>query len=413
MSSSADPRVFVCCSDCGKQLKAPISWMGRMLKCPGCETYFRAEKRTPDEQAALQPKKKKKTWSSSGSSKFVEDRKGLAELQALGLGIGLSLAGAALSLAGWYFVAMKLQGEARWFSLILGAAVGIGMYAGYRKADVAMGMLAALLALGAAIGGKFIMYHSFADAVAGSLGASDFTGARAVLYGELFAEKSEGKAINLVFGSRREQDKAHRDLQKVRKAVVAEVEGLTDQQVTDRIREMHQPVFTAELDDLLTEDELAARRLSQSQATDQQLDEVRAAVEKRLKAMSPPQLEAEYFRRWTPGAREEVAMLMSKVDEAIAIRDKQFDEDDTGAKTRLLGQTLVKNREAVAGLAGFDLYLTKLETQEKLSQVAVSEVKGGASTAAGMSLLSPRTAMWLFGVASLAFGFATGGRFNS
>lgn len=410
-SSSADPKIFVLCTDCTKQLKVPISWVGKMIKCPGCETHFLAEKRTPEEQAALLPKKKK---SSLSSSKFVEDRKGAAEFQALGLGIGLAVAGAALSLGLWYMIAMQLQSEARFCSLAVGAAVGIGMYAGYRKADAAMGALAALLAVGVAVGGIFMMYHSFADSVAGALGANDLKGPRSVWYGKLFAEKASGtSAANLLIGSEKEQSKAHRELQKVQREVAAEVGKMSDAEIVAKIRESEAENFKEGLTDFYVEAALRAKGLTLEGAADDAVAAEQEKASERVVKMKPADIEAAYLKQWSQEGREEVAMQMSEVDEAIAIRDKKFTEDDNAAKSRLLNETLVKHRETVAGLSGFDLYMKKLEVEEELSQVGLSAVKNVGNEVAGMSLMSPRTAFWLLAVGSIAFGFATGGRFAS
>lgn len=425
MSTSNEAKMTVACSSCGKQLRAPVSWQGKTIKCPGCGTSFRASATAPGARAANAPLPQSHSTANS-KPKFVEDRKGMDEFKALGAGIGLSLLGALLSVGIWYFVASVTKQEARWFSLAVGILVGLGMYAGYRKADFAMGALAALIALGTVIAGKYVMYSAFASELANEFTVTEVTGTRAVLFDEIYSQRTAGLNTGLFFRLAADDEdttlsssdkekiaKARRELKRIRAQVVDELKAMGDEEVMKKIRAEHEPRWKSGLEWIYTEEFVQQRGYSMDRVPGYAMDEESKKADEKVAKMKPEEIHKEYLAHQAKKLREDLPPRMAELDMLRAERDGKA-PTDPGPKAGQQAQWAEDHKKSIASLSDFDLYVTDLVVDAEKSQIESTKyIDAGAKVATGLSLMNPRSLFMILGTMSLAFGFATGGRFKS
>ncbi|MCB9852416.1 MAG: hypothetical protein H6819_04920 [Phycisphaerales bacterium] len=81
----------------------------------------------------------------------------------LGLGVGLSAAGALLGGIIWYVIAIKTDYEIGYVAILVGFLAGLGMMMGSKGENAFAGVIAAALGIGAIIGAKYMIISTLAE----------------------------------------------------------------------------------------------------------------------------------------------------------------------------------------------------------------------------------------------------------
>jgi hypothetical protein len=397
--SQVEQKISVKCSHCGKLLKAPPSWIGKNLKCPGCGKTFTAKAGGgPVPAALIHPSRV-----STPKIEFVEDRKGAAELKAMLLGLGLAFAGAGLGIGIWYVIGTAMKGEAPYFALAAGSLVGLGMYLGYRRADVAMGFLASMLALGTIITGKYVMYHAIADDIAQEFTIEEFSGPKAVAFQDLFEERS---ATLKEYSNEEdpEGDKMMADRVELRMKVMKEIEPMSDQEVRKRIIDTDLEKVNGYAADSVMTQAIHERGYAPDTIPGSAYRDASRVADARLEKMTPAEKKKIYYAAREGEIRPNLAKRIAELELV-----KQGKDVGQGVDPALLEE----KTKLVAAMKFDDLIVQDRVVDSENWQLSISTLKDkGAAVATGLSFFSPRQIMVTLGAMGMAFTFATGGKFK-
>ncbi len=195
--TSAQPEKIVIACQCGGKFRVPATAAGKKVKCPKCSTVLSISAPKP-KAAPAQPLPEDDDFLNS-----LAEQEGAAETMgpplpaiastprpasqrgskaaagfgaAAGVASGLALSaggfaiGVALSVVGgliggwvWYMIVIKTDYEIGYVAIGVGILTGAGMVIGYRQANAKAGLVAALIAVAAILGAKFMIISGAID----------------------------------------------------------------------------------------------------------------------------------------------------------------------------------------------------------------------------------------------------------
>lgn len=435
--SSGGAKISVACTSCGKALKAPAEWAGKMIKCPGCGSTFRigagpgAGAGGPRPAGSTVPQKVAPEKRAAASSRlgtaggFVEDRKGKAEAIALGAGMGLALLGAGLALGLWWVIGTALGNEARWFSMIAGPIIGLGMWLGYRKSDVMMGVVAAILAIAVCVGGRYMIYRSVINTVFEDESPKvEYQGVRLVMYEDLLSQRLEQDAdyqaasdelVKAMFEDKKSTGyrKAKRDIEtatiRVSGEVSKEIDALSDADIKKKLIEDPDQAWKSALESMQTEENVNKRGYAMDNVPGYAYDEESKRAEEYVANYTEESARAEYMKRSAAGWRESLVGDKVTVDQQRAALAGTGPIDEAAAREA--------HTKALASMTPEDLWLETRAVYADLIATRPPEedeeiVDEAAGFATGLSFMSMSSLIMIGISVSGAFAAATGGKFS-
>lgn len=396
MSTSTEPKISVACTHCGKLLKAPPSWIGKNLKCPGCGKTFTAKKSGPSPAASLHPTRSPKV-------EFVEDRKGKAEFKAMMLGFGYSLGAAAIAIGIWYAIGSSTKGDARWFSLLIGPMVGVPMYLGYRKPDVLMGFLTAMIALGTIVFGRYVMYSAMADNLTSEMTVTELSGPKAVAFQDEFEEQE----MNLPEHSEEddpEGEKSDADRRALRERLIKQVDQLSEDSARQRILDMDFKQIDGYIESIAYTKAVNDSGYATDTAPGYVLDTASKTAEEVVKKMTPAEKKTKYLDARGKELRDELPNKMAELDIA-----RSGTESPNGVDPALVAA----KKKQIEKMKVEDLIVEERVVDAEQWQLSLKQLKDtGAKVATGLSFFSFRQLWMTLASMGLAFTCATGGKFK-
>ncbi len=436
--SGGGAKISVSCTSCGKALKAPAEWAGKMLKCPGCGSTFKVgagpaagpggprpagstvpQKVAPEKRAALSSR-------SGGSGGFVEDRKGKAEAIALGAGMGLALLGAGLALGLWWVIGTALGNEARWFSMLAGPIIGTGMWLGYRKSDVMLGVVAAILAIAVCVGGRYMIYRSVIHTVVEDNAPEvAYEGVRRLVYQNVLYERLEqdveyqaasDQLVQAVLEGKKSASyrTASRDMEaatnRVSGEVQKEIDALSDADIRKKLIEDPDQDWKYSLQSLQTEENVNKRGYAMDNVPGYAYDEESKRADEYVASYTEESARAEYMQRSAAGWRESLVGDKVKLDQqraALAGTGPIDEEASRQAHTKALASMAPEDLWLETQAVPADLYATRPPEED---EEIIDEAAGFAT---GLSFMSMGSLIMIGISVSGAFAAATGGKFSS
>lgn len=397
MSGTTDQKINVKCPHCGKLLKAPPSWIGKSLKCPGCAKTFAAKAAAPS-AAMMHPS------TAPPKFDFVEDRKGKKEVHAFLLGMGLAVVAAIISTLLWFAVGSALNKEANWFAFIAAMLIGGGMFLGYRRADVAMGMLAGMLTLGVFIGARYIIYQSIASNLLSEFAVDEFEGPKAVAF-----QKEYEKQIDSLPEYTEEEDpdgeKAEADIAKLRLKIVKEIETLSETEARKKIIDADLDNVDSTIGSQEMEKAVHERGYSLDSIPGYAYEEASKTADERVAKLKPAEKKERYYAIRKAELLETLPADLAKLD---SVRSTQANADAPEDPT-----LIAEKKKLVEKMSVEEMIVQDEVVDAELWQASLDSMKDtGAKVATGVSFLNPKSIMIALSSIGLAYTFATGGKFK-
>ncbi len=399
MSTSTEQKVSVACTHCGKILKAPSSWIGKSLKCPGCGKTFSAKRSgMPAPAAMVHPSPGVKP-----QANFVEDRKGTSELKAMMIGLGIAAACIAISLIVYATLGPKIPTRLNFLSVLVGPFVGAGFYLGYRRADAAMGFIIAMLVLGTIVYGRYLAFSHVADDMTSEMTVNELSGPKSVAFQDAFEEQS-ANLKEYTEDEDPEGEKATADRAKLRRQLIKEIDQMPEASIRQKILEMDAKAIDGYVEEVVFARTINEMGYSTDRAPGYVYDGASRATSEKIAKLKPEEKKKMYLDGREKALREKLPETMAELEIARSGKDPAGGVDPA---------IVAQKKKLVDAMKVDEMIVQDKVVDAERWQLSIQNLKDtGAKVVTGFSFLSWGSIVATMASFGLAYTAATGGKFK-